>query len=431
DPTYRGDGGGERPIVVERYRYSVWGIPTVYAAADINMDGVVDETDNAAMRAAVRKFRETPSRLVPRADINQDGLVNIVDVKIYFWPAYQELINSGGNGREQLSYGSGSGVPEESQWYRGSDAYQQTHLDNRLGFAGYVWDPWLKVYHVRHRVYDPFDTRWLQADPIGYAGGDTDLRRYCNGDPVNFVDPMGLAGGAAGMTDEYWNNRYERRQNGPTSPASPLPPNAAGGFINGAGEQAYQLVWGSWMAKGEAIGNAAVGAWERAETTAGGIAGAAGAGAVELVHQTVVIPREVKDGIKTSLENVVSAVTGTDVSTGETLTAYERGERLGAFFIDALTAKIAVDGAGRPTRGTAPGQPASGAEKGGSCGGGGGTLTNADLKASAIGDHNQTGLSKAARAWDKHAAKEGSAIEKATGGVDAKNARASEFVDSV
>ncbi|MFN7429003.1 MAG: RHS repeat-associated core domain-containing protein [bacterium] len=263
-------------------------------------------------------------------------------------------------------------MPEESHWYRGSDAYQQTHLDNRLGFAGYVWDPWLKVYHVRHRVYDPFDTRWLQADPIGYAGGDTDLRRYCNGDPVNYVDPMGLAGGAAGMTDEYWNNRHERRQNGPTSPASPLPPNAAGGFINGAGEQAYQLVWGSWMAKGEAIGNAAVGAWERAETTAGGIAGAAGAGAVELVHQTVVIPREVKDGIKTSLENVVSAVTGTDVSTGETLTAYERGERLGAFFIDALTAKIAADGAGRPTRGTAPGQPASGAEKGGSCGGGGG-----------------------------------------------------------
>ncbi|MFN7397197.1 MAG: hypothetical protein ACK5UW_09680, partial [bacterium] len=57
DPTYRGDGGGERPIVVERYRYSVWGIPTVYAAADMNMDGVVDETDNAAMRAAVQKFR--------------------------------------------------------------------------------------------------------------------------------------------------------------------------------------------------------------------------------------------------------------------------------------------------------------------------------------------------------------------------------------
>jgi RHS repeat-associated protein len=114
-------------------------------------------------------------------------------MKIYFMPAWQELMSTGGNGREQLSYSAG-GVPEEWQWYPGNDAYQQTHLDNRLGFAGYVWDPWLKVYHVRHRVYDPFDTRWLQADPIGYAGGDTDLRRYCNGDPVNFVDPLGLWG---------------------------------------------------------------------------------------------------------------------------------------------------------------------------------------------------------------------------------------------
>jgi len=115
------------------------------------------------------------------------------------------LMSTGGNGREQLSY-SADGVPEEWQWYPGKDAYQQTHLDNRLGFAGYVWDPWLKVYHVRHRVYHPFDTRWLQADPIGYAGGDTDLRRYCNGDPVNFVDPLGLCGGAGG-TDESWMNR--------------------------------------------------------------------------------------------------------------------------------------------------------------------------------------------------------------------------------
>ncbi len=128
---------------------------------------------------------------MPRGDINQDGRVDVVDMKIYFMPAWQELMSTGGNGREQLSYSAG-GVPEEWQWYPGNDAYQQTHLDNRLGFAGYVWDPWLKVYHVRHRVYDPFDTRWLQADPIGYAGGDTDLRRYCNGDPVNRIDPMGL-----------------------------------------------------------------------------------------------------------------------------------------------------------------------------------------------------------------------------------------------
>jgi len=40
-------------------------------------------------------------------------------------------------------------------------------LDNRIGFAGCSYDPHLKMYHVRHRVYDPVDARWLQRDPIG------------------------------------------------------------------------------------------------------------------------------------------------------------------------------------------------------------------------------------------------------------------------
>jgi RHS repeat-associated protein len=71
------------------------------------------------------------------------------------------------------------------------------NLDNRLGFAGYVWDPWIKMYHVRHRVYDPWSQRWQQPDPIGWAGGDVDFYRYANGDPLNSIDPMGLCGGPA------------------------------------------------------------------------------------------------------------------------------------------------------------------------------------------------------------------------------------------
>ena len=73
-------------------------------------------------------------------------------------------------------------------------------LDNRIGYAGYIWDPWLKVYHVRHRVYMPgtqdgrdVGPSWLQPDPIGIAGG-LNLFEYCNGDPMSFVDPMGLWG---------------------------------------------------------------------------------------------------------------------------------------------------------------------------------------------------------------------------------------------
>ncbi len=38
-------------------------------------------------------------------------------------------------------------------------------------YAGYWWDNRLKLFHVRHRVYDPRAGRFLQRDPIGYAGG--------------------------------------------------------------------------------------------------------------------------------------------------------------------------------------------------------------------------------------------------------------------
>jgi len=40
-------------------------------------------------------------------------------------------------------------------------------------------------------VYDPVDARWLQRDPIGYAGG-WNLYQYCKGDPLGMVDPWGL-----------------------------------------------------------------------------------------------------------------------------------------------------------------------------------------------------------------------------------------------
>ncbi|OIQ17222.1 MAG: hypothetical protein BM556_13495 [Bacteriovorax sp. MedPE-SWde] len=42
----------------------------------------------------------------------------------------------------------------------------------------------------------------MQKDPIGFAGGDTNLYRYVGNDPVNYVDPAGksatLAGAVAG-----------------------------------------------------------------------------------------------------------------------------------------------------------------------------------------------------------------------------------------
>ena len=42
------------------------------------------------------------------------------------------------------------------------------------------------------RHYDPQIGRWTTKDPIGFAGGDTNLYGYVANDPVNWTDPSGL-----------------------------------------------------------------------------------------------------------------------------------------------------------------------------------------------------------------------------------------------
>ncbi len=48
----------------------------------------------------------------------------------------------------------------------------------------------LEYDHARY--YDAATGRWTTQDPIGFAGGDTNLYRYLHNDPTNAVDPSGL-----------------------------------------------------------------------------------------------------------------------------------------------------------------------------------------------------------------------------------------------
>lgn len=48
-----------------------------------------------------------------------------------------------------------------------------------------------KLMRFGARDYDPTIGRWTTKDPIGFAGGDTNLYAYVGGDPMSYVDPEG------------------------------------------------------------------------------------------------------------------------------------------------------------------------------------------------------------------------------------------------
>ncbi len=66
-----------------------------------------------------------------------------------------------------------------------------------FGFAGGLYDKDTGLVRFGYRDYDPGTGRWTAKDPIGFAGGDTDLYGYCLNDPVNWIDPWGLSGSEA------------------------------------------------------------------------------------------------------------------------------------------------------------------------------------------------------------------------------------------
>jgi len=62
------------------------------------------------------------------------------------------------------------------------------------GYAGMLRDPGSALYLTKYRAYDPAVGRWVSRDPIGEVGGEN-IYAYVGGNPIYFVDPLGLAVG--------------------------------------------------------------------------------------------------------------------------------------------------------------------------------------------------------------------------------------------
>jgi RHS repeat-associated protein len=153
-------------IITEKYLWS--GLTTLLA--------VYDGNNNLLMR-----FEYADSRM-PFAVMRPDGL---------YYMAYDQvgslklIAGSAGNVVKRVEYDTFGNIISDSA----------PSFEIPFGFAGGLHDRLTGLVRFGYRDYDPETGRWTAKDPIGFAGGDTDIYGYCLNDPVNFIDPDGQHAG--------------------------------------------------------------------------------------------------------------------------------------------------------------------------------------------------------------------------------------------
>jgi len=152
--------------ILEWIKYSTYGVAQRVPIADFNGDSFVDFFDDADYDDC---YTGAGCPSGQTADINLDGFVDSFD--------YDEwdlnFAEQGSSARGVLAQSTGSAAV------------------NRIGYAGYFFEPSTQQYLVRNRELDPNTGLWDERDPMGYHDG-SDLYSYATTAPVSKRDPSGL-----------------------------------------------------------------------------------------------------------------------------------------------------------------------------------------------------------------------------------------------
>jgi RHS repeat-associated protein len=180
--TYRYDGLGRRIEkigngITRRYVYDGEDILLEYDGANVLQ---ARYTHGPGIDEPIAMTRDSSTYFY-----HQDGLGTVT-----------ELTDSSGATAQSYAYDAYGNIVQQTGTVENPYTYTGRELDSETG-----------LYYYRARYYDPRTGRFLQKDPIGLAGGDTNLYGYVRNNPINLVDPMGkeagtlvLGGAALGAT---------------------------------------------------------------------------------------------------------------------------------------------------------------------------------------------------------------------------------------
>ena len=100
-----------------------------------------------------------------------------------------------------------------------TDSYHYTTFGEKVGRSGLTINPlefggMLGYYrdiaerlYVRARYLNIGQGRWMKIDPIGFLGGDVNLFRFVQNNPLAESDPLGLQN-----LEDYWKTQEEKRR---------------------------------------------------------------------------------------------------------------------------------------------------------------------------------------------------------------------------
>jgi RHS repeat-associated protein len=157
----------------------------IYNGENVHLD-FVDSDGRSGENAPALEQRYLHGVGVDQILAQEDSSGNVIWMLSDQLGTIRDLVNNNGTLANHLVYDSFGQVISESN----------SNVDTRYLFTGREFDEELGLQYNRARYYNPLTGRFLNEDLISFNSGTTNLYKYANNSPTNFIDPDGLQAGS-------------------------------------------------------------------------------------------------------------------------------------------------------------------------------------------------------------------------------------------